>query len=144
MSPHPITVSPEASVKEMAQIMVDNRIRCLPVVDESGKLLGVVDEKELVHPEARIHFPTPIHFLDSYIFLPSSLKEFEKELRQAVGAKAADVMDEEPATVEPGKSVGEIVSMMVRKDLPYVLVVGDGRLEGVITRADLLKDLAEG
>lgn len=142
MSPEPITVGPEASVKEMAQIMVDNRIRCLPVVDEFGKLLGVVDEEELVHPETRVRFPTTLHFLDSYLFLPSSLREFEKELRQAVGARAADVMNEEPPLVGPDANVGEVASLMVKDDLEYVLVVEGDRLEGVITQADLLKDLA--
>jgi len=144
MSPDPITVGPEAAVKEMAQVMVDNRIRCLPVVDEEGGLLGVVDEEDLVHPEAKVHFPTTIHFLDSYIFLPSSLKDFEKELRQAVGSRASDVMVESPYTVGPQDSVEDVAALMVDKGLEYVMVVEGGLLKGVITQADLLKNLTGG
>lgn len=144
MNPHPITVGPEATVREMAGIMVENRIRCLPVVDESGRLLGVVDEEDLVHQDARVHFPTFIHFLESYIFLPSSLKRFEKELRQAVGSRASDVMDENYYTVDPLAGVEEIATLMLDRDLEYVLVVEEGKLAGVITRADILRTMAEG
>jgi CBS domain-containing protein len=144
MSPHPITVGPETKVKEMAQIMVDNRISCLPVVDEEGKLLGVVDEEDLVHPETKVHFPTTIHFLDSYLFLPSSLKEFEKEIHQAVGSKASDRMNDSPYTVGPQDRVEDVASLMVDKELESVMVVEDDKLQGVITQSDLLKNLAGG
>ena len=142
MSRDVITVGLEATVKEMAQAMVENRIRCLPVVDEEGRVLGVVDEEDLVHQDARVHFPTFIHFLESYIMLPTSIKRFEKELRQAVGAKAAEVMESDFHAVSPLDSVEEVATLMVEKDLEYVLVLEEGRLQGVITRADILRTLA--
>lgn len=144
MSTNPITVGPKAKVKEMAQIMVDNRISCLPVVDDDGILLGVVDEEDLVHPETKVHFPTTIHFMDSYLFLPSSLKEFERELRQAVGSKASDIMIESPYTVAPFDGVEDVAALMVEKELENVMVVEDGKLLGVITQSDLLKTLTGG
>lgn len=144
MSPDPMTVGPETPVKEIAQIMLDNRIRCLPVVDEEGKVLGVVDEEDLVHQDAKIQFPSFIHFLDSYIMLPSSLNRFKKELRQAVGSVAHDVMEEEYRAVDPIDSVEAVATLMVDKDLEYVLVVEDGRLQGLITRSDILKTLIGG
>jgi CBS domain-containing protein len=144
MSPEPITVDPDTPVKEMAQIMLDKRIRCLPVVDEEGTLVGVVDEEDLIHQDAKIHFPTFIHFLESYIMLPSSLNRFERELRQAVGSKARDVMKEKYHTVSPTDSVEEVATLVVDKDLEYVLVVEEERLLGIVTRADLLKTLTEG
>jgi len=144
MSPDPMTVGPETPVKEIAQIMLDNRIRCLPVVDEEGKVLGVVDEEDLVHQDAKIQFPSFIHFLDSYIMLPSSLNRFKKELRQAVGSVAHDVMEEEYRAVNPIDSVEAVATLMVDKDLEYVLVVEDERLQGLITRSDILKTLIGG
>ena len=144
MSPDPLTVKPDTPVKEIAQTMVEKRIRCMPVVDEGGKVIGVVDEEDLVHQDAKIHFPTFIHFLESYIMLPSSLNRFEKELRQAVGSIAHDVMEKDFNTVGPGDSVEEVATLMVDKDLEYVLVIEDGGLLGVITRADILKTLTGG
>jgi CBS domain-containing protein len=139
-----MTVDRETPVKDIAQMMLDNRIRCLPVVDADGKVLGVVDEEDLVHQDAKIHFPTFIHFMESYIMLPSSLNRFKKELRQAVGAVAHDVMEEEYHAVSPLDTVEKVATLMVDKDLEYVIVVEDERLQGVITRADILKTLTEG
>ncbi len=144
MSGEVITVGLEATVKEMAQMMVENRIRCLPVVDEEGRVLGVVDEEDLVHQDARVHFPTFIHFLESYIMLPTSLKRFEKELRQAVGATAGEVMEKDFQAVSPLDSVEKTATLMVEKDLEYVLVLEDERLQGVVTRSDILRTLAGG
>jgi CBS domain-containing protein len=144
MSPDPLTVDPDTPVKDIAQMMLENRIRCLPVVDPDGRVLGVVDEEDLVHQDAKIHFPTFLHFLDSYIMLPSSLNRFQKELRQAVGSVAHDVMEEDYKAVTPLDSVEEVATLMVDKDLEYVLVVEDEKLKGVITRADILKTLTEG
>jgi CBS domain-containing protein len=144
MSPDPLTVDPDVPVKDIAQMMLDNRIRCLPVVDPEGNVLGVVDEEDLVHQDAKIQFPSFIHFLDSYIMLPSSLNRFQRELRQAVGAVAHDVMEEEYEAVRPEDSVERVATLMVKKDLEYVLVVEGGKLQGVITRADILKTLTEG
>jgi CBS domain-containing protein len=144
MSPEPMTVGPDTPVKKIAQIMLENRIRCLPVVDADGRLLGVVDEEDLVHQDAKIHFPTFIHFLESYIMLPSSLNRFEKELRQAVGSVAYEVMEEDYQAVSPLDDVGKVATLMVDKNLEYVLVVEGGELKGIITRADILKTLAGG
>ena len=144
MSANPLTVDRDTPVKELAQIMLDNRVRCLPVVDEGGKVLGVVDEEDLVHQDAKIQFPTFVHFLDSYIMLPTSLKRFEKELRQAVGAVAQDVMEEEYEAVSPQDSVEKVATLMVDKDREYVLVEEDRVLRGIITRTDILKTLTGG
>lgn len=144
MSADPMTVGPETPVKDIAQIMLEKRIRCLPVVDEEGTVLGVVDEEDLVHQDAKIHFPSFIHFLDSYIMLPSSLNRFEKELRQAVGSVAHNVMEKDYHAVEPGDSVEDVATLMNDKDLEYVLVIEDDKLLGLITRADILKTLIGG
>jgi CBS domain-containing protein len=121
----------------MAQIMVENRSRCLPVVDEAEKIIGVVDEEDLVHQDAKIHFPTFIHFLESYIMLPSSLNRFERELRQAVGSTARDVMEKEYHAVDPLDSVEEVATLMVDKDQsrysknPCEGLAGHGRREAL-------------
>ena len=144
MSADPITVRPEAKVKDMAQIMVDNRISCLPVVNEDGDLLGLVHEEDLVHPEAKVHFPTPIHFLESYLMLPSSLRKFEDTLHRALGSTAEDVMNREPIIVNAETAVADIAALMVDRDLEYAIVTEGRKLKGVITEAYILKPLAEG
>jgi CBS domain-containing protein len=144
MSADPITVGPKAKVKDMAQMMVDNRISCLPVVDEDGILLGIVSEDDLVHPETKVRFPTPIHFLESYLMLPSTLHKFEEQLHRALGSIAEEVMNREPVIVDPERDVEEIAGLMVEKEQEYAVVVEGGRLAGIITEADILKTIAGG
>lgn len=144
MSTEIISVKLDTPVKEMARIMAEKRVRCLPVFDDENRLMGVVTEEDLVHQDARVHFPTFFHFLESYIVLPTSLKKFEEDLKKAVGSRAEEVMDTNYPTVYPHSILSEIASRMVEKDLEYVLVVDEGELVGIITRADVVRTLAEG
>ncbi len=139
-----VTVKPQTPVREVASLMAERKLRAVPVMDEDGRLLGVVSEEDLVHQDARVHFPTFFHFLEGYIMLPGSLKRFEKELRQAVGATAEEVMDREFSAVDPDSDIAEAASCMIEKDCDYLLVMREGELKGIISRADLVRYLAGG
>ncbi len=138
-----VTVRPNTPVKELASLMAERRLRAVPVVDEGGRLLGVVSEEGLVHQDARVHFPTFFHLLESYIMLPGSLKRFEKELRQAAGATAEEVMDTDFPVVAPDSDLSQVATCMVERDCDYLLVMRGGELLGIITRADLVRFLAD-
>ncbi len=144
MSRHVVSVSPDTPVREVARMMAEKRLRAVPVLDKEGNLLGVVSEKDLVHQDARVHFPTFFHFLEGYIMLPGSLKRFEKELRQAVGATAGEVMDTDYPVIDPDGDLSEVATCMVEKDCEFLLVMREKELLGIITRADLVRFLAEG
>ena len=144
MSTDIVEVEPDTDVKKLAHMMVDKRIRCIPVVDADGRILGTVTEEDLIHQDARIHFPTSLHFLESYIILPSSLHKFEEELRRAVGAKASEVMDTKVTKIGPDADVSDIANRMVDNDMEFVLVEEDEKLLGIITRADILKAIFPG
>jgi CBS domain-containing protein len=137
-----ISVAPDTPVREVARLMAEKRLRAVPVLDGQGRLLGVVSEEDLVHQDARVHFPTFFHLLEGYIMLPGSLKRFEKELRQAVGATAGEVMDTEFRKVGPDTGLSEVATCMAEKDCEYLLVMQGDKLEGMITRADIIRFLA--
>ncbi len=139
-----VSVRTDTPVTEVARLMADNRLRAVPVFDEQDVLVGVVSEEDLVHQDARVHYPTFFHFLEGYIMLPGSLKKFESELKKAVGATAGEVMDTSYPTASPDSDISEIATSMVDKDYEYVLVVSDGALQGIITRADVVRALAQG
>lgn len=143
MTPEVITVKPDTPVREVATLMVEKRLRAVPVVDEGGRLLGVVSEEDLIHQDARVHFPTFFHLLEGYIMLPGSLKRFEKELRQAMGATAEEVMDTDFPVVDPNSDLSQVATCMVEKDCDYLLVMREEELLGMITRADLVRFLAK-
>jgi predicted transcriptional regulator len=69
MSSPPIAVRPDATVRELAQIMADNNISGVPVVDEEGFLLGMVSEEDLILQDAELHFPHYLQIFDGVIFV---------------------------------------------------------------------------
>ena len=79
-----VTVRPDMAVKEFAELLREKTIGGMPVVDEEGRLVGIVTEGDLMALDADLHFPHYIQFLDSVIYLESARK-FEERLKKAVG-----------------------------------------------------------
>ena len=69
MSPNPITVKPETALQDAIKLLADNRISGLPVVDDTGKLIGVISESDLMWQESGVEAPPYIMLLDSIIYL---------------------------------------------------------------------------
>ncbi|MHB8780397.1 MAG: CBS domain-containing protein [Candidatus Geothermincolia bacterium] len=142
MSGDVITASPDTEVKELARVMLDRRIGSIPIVDDSGKVLGLVTEGDLVHQDARIHFPTFFHLLEGYLMLPGSMRRFEEDLRKAAGARARDVMEDDPRVVIPDTDIESVATLLAAKDAHAVLVTDMEKLVGIVTRSDILKTIA--
>lgn len=139
MTPDPLTVRPDAPVTEVAKLMIDSGIGGLPVVGEDGELLGIVTESDLIVQDADVRFPSFVHFLDSYIFVPGAIHRFEEKFRKAVGATAGDLMTEDVITVDVDDPVEDVATLMSRRKLKRFPVIEEGRLAGIITMADIVR-----
>lgn len=135
-----ITVHPDTPVVEIARKMLQNDISGLPVVDHDGRLVGIVTEADLVVRNANVHFPTFLQILDARIYLTST-RHFEEELRRALGTVASDVMTREVQTVKPDDDISVAATLMVDKRLNPIPVLGDGRLQGIISRSDIIRHI---
>ena len=89
-----VTVGPDATVRELADLLAEHKISGVPVVDEDGRLLGIVTEGDVIIQDADLHFPHYVQFLESIIYL-ESVRKFEERFKKAFGAKVADVMSTE-------------------------------------------------
>ena len=136
-----ITVSPEATVKEVAKILTENSISGLPV-EEDGKLVGVVSEGDLIVQDKELHFPNYIYFLDSIFYL-ESLDKFEKDFKKMVGVKVKDIMTEDVITVNREADIKKIATILVDKGINRLPVVEDGKLVGIVSRGDIVKHISE-
>src|SRR5690606_35922888 len=85
------TVSPDATVREVAEILAQEDYTGLPVVDEEGRLVGIVTEADLLVRAKTLKLPTVFPFLGGVIFLESPRK-FEEQLRKATGTKVSEIM----------------------------------------------------
>ncbi len=127
------TVRPGASLKEVASILAERRISGLPVVDEEGRLLGVVSEADILFKERGPSKPTGVlgRLLDPYR-LDDQLKLDARTAKEAMTAPALTIGPERPVSEAAAKMIDDGVNR-----LPVVDV--DGALLGIVTRADLVR-----
>jgi CBS domain-containing protein len=142
MSTPAITLSPDSTVEEAVGVLVSNNIGGAPVVGADGKLVGLVDDDDLIISEARLHAPTTIEILGAYIPLPGDLRRFNEEVRQALGRTVAEVMDDHPPTLRADATVEDAATLLHDHTVSRLPVVDDAnKVVGVVTSGDLLKAL---
>jgi CBS domain-containing protein len=133
-----ITVGVNASIGEVAAILLNNHISAAPVVDEKGELIGIVSEGDLIRrPEigtAKRH--------SWWLELISNKWASATEYIKSHSRKVADVMTRDVITAKPDTPLGDIASMLERNRIKRVPIVEGGKLVGLVSRANILQALA--
>lgn len=132
------TVRHDATVAHAAGTMLEHRVSGLPVVDAAGKLAGIVTERDLLR---RAEIGTEKHH-SKWVELWLSPRESADEYVRARTRKVSDVMSADVVTVDPETSLDDVVSLMERKGFKRLPVVRDGRIVGIISRANFLVALS--
>ena len=135
-----ITVTPATPVIEAARILLEKRINGLPVVDEAGRLVGIICQSDLVAQQKRFPIPSVFNLLDGLIPI-SSPKGLDKEMQKIAASRVAEAMSPNPETVNPEASLEEIATLMVSKGFHTLPVVERGKLVGIIGKEDVLRTL---
>jgi len=136
-----VTVSPEAPVSQLARLLLDHDLRALPVVDHSGKLLGIVSETDLLVRNAKLHFPTYIGILENLLPVGGD-RNLEDEMRRVLAMTAQEAMTAHVYSATPGDDLGEVAHEMVQRQLHAVPVIKDGKVEGILFPRDVLRLIA--
>lgn len=140
-----LTFRPADSVEAAARALSERRLGGAPVVDDDGRVVGLLEDDDLIVQDTRLHFPTVISVFGAYLELPSSLRHFESDLRKAVGATVADVMDADAPTCRPDDTLETVATGLHERNSSRMAVVDDdGRLVGVISRGDLVRAIVGG
>ena len=135
-----ITVTTGTSVQELAKILSDNNISGVPVVDETGNLLGIVTESDLIDQTKKLHIPTVVTILDSVFYLENP-DRMEKEMKKMAGTTVLDIYSSKLITVNEETTLDEIATLMAEKNIHTLPVVQDNVLTGVIGKKDIIKTL---
>lgn len=131
-----VTVAADSTVGDAAALMLKQRISGLPVVDKSGRLMGMVTEGDLMRrAELRM---APVS--DSKL---SPEKQAEAYVK-AHGRKVVDVMTKNVVTVDENEAPERIAKILEERGFKRVPVMHDGRIAGIVSRANLLRVLATG
>ncbi len=140
MSTDVVSVAPETSVTEVAQLMVDHDISGIPVVDD-GILVGLVTEVDVVSREIDVDPPAYGTFLDAIFRFPWDRSD--EELRRVLASTAGELMTRDVKTISPDAPIRDAANMMFKQELnPLPVVDEDGRLLGIISRSDIVRMIA--
>jgi CBS domain-containing protein len=142
MTHNPIVVRPETPLHEAIKLLAEKRISGLPVVDDAGKLIGTISETDLMWQETGVTPPAYIMFLDSVIFLKNPA-QYERDLHKALGQTVGEVMSQDVITVAPDKPLRDAARLMHDRKVQRLPVVdASGKVIGILTRGDIVRDLA--
>lgn len=133
-----ITGKGEMSVREVALVLTENRISALPIVDETGKVVGIVSEGDLIR-RAEIGTQKQRSW---WLSLFTSNWQLAQEYAKSHAGKAKDVMTTDVICVTPETPLSEIARLFERHGIKRVPVLENGRLAGIVTRGNLVQALA--
>ena len=137
MRPNPISVTPETPIGMAAERLLDLGIKCLPVVDEDGRPVGILTLGDLLR---RARFG-----VRNSLMAVLTNDELQLEIGRLADARTAceAVMSGDVATIRTGSSIAEVLAEMVGRSIKRLLVVDDaGKLIGIVSRSDVLRALA--
>jgi CBS domain-containing protein len=137
MTSRPIAVTPEMTVAEAARRMLEHRISGLPVVDDAGALIGIVTEGDLLRRAetgTEKHRPRWLELL-----LPSG--RLAADYIEAHARRVSEVMTTDVISAAPDTPLEGAVQEMEKHRIKRLPVVEDGKLVGIVSRADLVRVL---
>jgi len=133
-----ITVTPHTSIEDAARIMLRTHISGLPVLDDAGKLVGIVSESDFLRrSEIGTGRKRPA-WLQFLIGPGRAAADFVRER----GRKVEDVMTEDPITVDEETTLEDLVRLMEKKGIKRLPVMDGNILKGIVTRSNLLQAVA--
>jgi len=132
-----VTIHPESPIAEAAQLMLGNNVSGLPVTDAAGKIVGIVTEHDLLRRHTDGSGSHPPHWLQFMI----KRQEMANECACFHEAKVAEVMTRNPLTVTEDTPIEEACRLIGEHGFKRLPVVRDGRLVGIVARADLVRAL---
>lgn len=137
MTTNVVSVGPDTEVREIAQLLLNRRISAVPVVDGESKVLGIVSEGDLMRRvDSDDH-----HERSWWLSLFSSGKNAEDYVKSH-GRKAHEVMTPDPLTVAENTPLHSIARLLEKHHIKRVPVVREGKLVGIVSRANLLQGIA--
>ena len=143
MTPDPPAVTRETGVEELVRLLGENDVPGVAVVDAAGDCIGIVTESDLVitDEEGDLHIPHYVELMGGLIPL-EPLRKFEERLKKAAASTVADMMTAPAVTVEADDPVRKAARLIAESGHNRLPVVEDGRLVGIVTRADVLRAIA--
>jgi CBS domain-containing protein len=139
MTSEVVTITPETSVAEAAKLMLDRRISGVPVIDGAGQLVGILSEGDLMRRAELATQSRPW-----WAGLASSAEARAEAYIKAHGLTVGEVMTKDVVTVVENEPLDGIAMLFETRGIKRAPVLREGKLVGIVSRANLLQGLATG
>jgi CBS-domain-containing membrane protein len=133
-----ITIDEDASVQAAAKLLIEHNISAVPIVDKDNRVIGVVSEGDLLH---RGETGTE-QWRSWWLEMVASRNELATEYIKSHSDKVKDVMTRGVISVTEATAVAEIAVLLETHCIKRVPVLRDGKLVGIVSRANLVRALA--
>ncbi|MCK4857178.1 MAG: PTS sugar transporter subunit IIA [candidate division Zixibacteria bacterium] len=134
-----ITISPDRTLKDVANLLYKHRIGSLPVVDDDDKVVGMISNRDLV----KAAMPDYKTLIENVSMSPD-VEPFDEFLKNEDRITVGEMMEPDPATTTEDTLVVELAAMMIFKNLRRVPVVRDDKLVGIVVTSDLVSKIIRG
>ena len=140
MTKEVITVLEDATIQVVGKLFVEKNISGVPVVDEEGKLKGILSEGDLVYQQKPINPPLFINLFDSVIQLDR--KEFWEDVNKIAARTAGELMTKTVITADENATVEELAKLMINKKVNRIPIVNAAnQVIGLVSRHDVVKGM---
>jgi len=135
-----ITVDPDTTVQALAALLAERGISGAPVVDSSGRLVGIVSEGDLLH-RAEIGTARRHRERRRSWWLDHFASDLARDYIKSHGRTVKDIMTRDVVTVTEDTELGDVAALLEAKRIKRVPVTRDGKVIGIISRANLVRAL---
>jgi CBS domain-containing protein len=148
MTPDPIVVQVNTPVREAAGLLRKNRIGGLPVMD-GDRIAGVVTESDIIslltldEPSEDLWLPSPLEIIEVPIREYINWGKTKKALSSIGNLAVREVMTAPAMIIEADADIEEAAAIMLKEGIARIPVVQDGRLVGIVTRADIVRGIGQ-
>ena len=142
MTTEVVTVTAETSLKDLARKFVKTRHSNMPVVDDAGKLIGVISETDLVEQQKPLHIPTVMALFEGVFYLDSE-KRFREQVDRVTATTVGELCNSKPVTCTPQTTTREIAGLMSTHKVHLLPVVEQNEMVGVVARLDLIRTMED-
>ena len=139
------SVTPGDEARTAIDLLAKSNMGAVPVLDEARKVVGIVSESDLIlaDEESDLHLPHYLEIMGGVVFI-GSMKGFEKRLEKAFATEVSELMTADPITVHTYEAADRVAKKIADHHHNHLPVVDeDGRLAGMVTRADALAAVVE-
>jgi len=132
----------DEAVPDAVRRLVERGVDGAPVVDDGGRLVGMLSASDVMVQDAHVHLPTIITLFGMSAELPGQAARYDRDIRRALASTVAELMARDPLTIRAEATMSDAATLLHDADVSRLPVVDDiGHVVGIVARGDVLRYL---